>query len=71
MKSGICPKCKSEEVYVDSNDHGFTLRIHMFSPHQTHTYVCSDCGFIELYAEKGHDLDKVKEKFRKVKGWLT
>ncbi len=68
MKSGICPKCKSEEVYVDNGiRHGITVPIHAFAVHPTHLYVCADCGFLEFYAQTGHDLSKVKEKFKKVK----
>ena len=68
MKSGICPKCKSAEVYVDSNGrHGITVPIQNFAVHPTHLYVCAECGYLEFYAQTGFDLSKVKEKFRKVK----
>ena len=66
MKSGICPKCKSEEVYVDSSArHGVIVPISTY--HQTDLYVCADCGYLEYYALTGFDLQKVREKFRKVK----
>jgi predicted nucleic-acid-binding Zn-ribbon protein len=68
MKDGICPKCQSEEVYIDSGvRHGIMIPIHTFTPHQTHLYVCADCGYLEFYAQTGQDLSKVKERFRKVK----
>ena len=67
MKSGICPKCNSEEVYVDStNRHGIVIPIQSFAIHPTHLYICADCGYLEFYAQTGFDLQKVKEKFRKV-----
>lgn len=68
MKSGICPKCGSAEVFVDSSRrHGIIVPVGSLDTHQTHLYVCADCGFVEIYAQTGHDLSKVKEKFRKVK----
>jgi predicted nucleic-acid-binding Zn-ribbon protein len=67
MKDGICPKCGSEEVYVDSTRHGIIVPI-AFTPHQTHLYICADCGYMEFYAQTGFDLQKVKERFRKAKG---
>lgn len=68
MKSGICPKCKSEEVYLDSGvRHGIFVPIHTFAPHPTDLFVCADCGYLEFYAQKNFDLSKVKERFRKVK----
>lgn len=67
MKDGICPKCNSEEVYVDSSNRcGAGKPIQVFSA-QTHIYCCTDCGYLEIYAQTGHDLSKSKEKFRKVK----
>ncbi len=67
MKNGICPKCSSEEIYIDSNNrHGIGKPIQEFSA-QTHYYCCTDCGYIEIYAQTGYDLSKAKEKFIKVK----
>jgi len=67
MKDGICPKCNSEEVYVDSyGNHGIVLPIVAFAAHTIHLYVCADCGYLEFYALTGFDLQKVKEKFIKV-----
>ncbi len=68
MKDGICPKCKSEEVYVDYGmRHGVIIPIHTFAPHPTKLYVCAECGYLEFYAQTGHDLSKVKVIFQKVK----
>lgn len=68
MKDGICPKCKSEEVYIDKAiRHGIIVSIQMLAAHPTHLYVCADCGYLEFYAQTGFDLQKVKEKFIKVK----
>jgi predicted nucleic-acid-binding Zn-ribbon protein len=68
MKSGVCPKCKSEEVYVDNGiRHGIVVPIHALSVHPTELYVCANCGFLEFYAHTEYDLSLVKERFRKVK----
>ena len=68
MKSGVCPKCNSEEVYLDgSGRHGITVPISLMNVHQTVLYVCAICGYLEFYAQTGFDLQKVKEKFQKVK----
>lgn len=47
--------------------HGIIVPVHMFSVHPAHLYVCADCGYLEFYAQTGFDLQKAKEKFRKVK----
>ena len=68
MKSGVCPKCASEEVYVDSGmRHGIIVPVQSMVVHATHEHVRGDCGYLEFYAQTGFDLQKVKEKFRKVK----
>ena len=67
MKDGLCPKCGSEEVYVDSTiRHGIIVPVSAVY-HQTHQYVCADCSYLEFYAQTGHDLSKIKQKWRKVK----
>ena len=68
MKTGSCPKCSSGEVYIDSSGrHGIDVRVSNLYVQPTHLYVCADCGYLEFYAQTGFDLQKVKEKFRKVK----
>ena len=67
MKDGTCPKCGSEEVYVDSTRHGIIVPVTAFTQAQTHLYLCADCGYMEFYAQTGFDLQKIKERFRKAK----
>ncbi len=69
MKGGSCPKCESAEVYVHEapGPHGLIIPIHKFAAHPTDLFVCADCGYIEIYAKTGFDLQKVKEKFKKAK----
>jgi len=69
MKSGTCPKCKSEEVYCDDGAKHWRPQIvvGVATSLQTHLYICRTCGYCEWYAVTGHDLSRVKEKYRKVK----
>ena len=68
MKSGSCPKCNSDEVYLDENaGHGVVITIHLLAFQMTDLYVCADCGYLEIYSVVGADLRRVKEKFKKVK----
>lgn len=67
MKNGICPKCESEEVYKGHS--GSTVSVPTGSLHvqPATTYICVSCGYYEFYALPGVDLDRVKERFEKVK----
>lgn len=68
MKSGVCPKCSSQEVFMDYGPrHGINVPVTMLMPLSTHLYICADCGYLEFYTPTGFELQKVKEKFRKVK----
>jgi predicted nucleic-acid-binding Zn-ribbon protein len=67
MKSGICPKCKSEEVYENTNhSHGINVERFSFMIMNTILFVCAVCGYMEFYIENGQDLEKIKKEFRKV-----
>lgn len=67
MKSGVCPKCGSDAVYVDKGQrHVLRIMVQSLSNLQTHLYICADCGFIEFYALQGFDLSEVSKKFEKV-----
>ena len=56
QKTGICPKCKSNDV-VDSDKPNGHRAIY-------HRYVCLACGFAEMYADEKHlaDLKKWRDK---------
>lgn len=67
MKSGICPKCNSKEIYGDLNHpHGIQVQKFAFTPVNTILLVCANCGYLEFYVENDSDLEKIKKKFRKV-----
>ena len=67
MTRGVCPKCNSEEIYKGQPLYNAGLQTGFLVPLPPQTYVCTDCGYYEFYAFTGPDLDRVKERFEKVK----
>ena len=67
MKNGTCPKCNVQEIYVNTTEtHGIHVplgRDFVF----TEEYVCSTCGYLEFYVQHKADLQRVSERYRKVK----
>lgn len=62
MKSGICPKCQSENVYVNNEDvlhqRGESYGIQLFldnSLFKLNVYLCENCGYIEIYSDNLSD----------------
>ena len=55
MKDGVCPKCNSRSVYKGEEGKGvllyefhvYTGRLHMPTPYVS--YVCTTCGYFEVY----------------------
>lgn len=45
MKGGTCPKCKSDEVYVDEDNgnHGVVIPVHFLALLPTKLFICADC----------------------------
>ena len=69
MKSGICPKCGSNEVYGDLNStHGISVDRMSLPQINTILLACSDCGYLEFYIDNEKDLEKVKKRFGRVEG---
>lgn len=75
MRSGLCPKCTAEAVYVaDTNPAGVLagdgqplLRIYKekgFRPDVTIAemdfYLCRACGFLEMYVRDESKLEKIE-----------
>ena len=75
MKNGRCPKCGSQDILVfdtskDSKEKGVSVdmeKIGMMEKIYTTRYVCCNCGYTERYFD-GHDLERLKKKFKKVRG---
>ncbi len=69
MKSGVCPKCQSTEVFsgtdipLKKGPFGSNaIPVSMTSIAALDNYVCSDCGYVESYIG---ETDKLKEIHRK------
>jgi len=66
MRSGICPKCGSHEIYAKKNAKIMRHNhIEFDAWHATipDIYICGICGYLEKYITKGFDtLSKKWEK---------
>lgn len=74
MKSGTCPNCGSSDVYAGTNitfkggRYGSnTVPISAWYGAMLDNYVCVNCGYLESYISDRARLDKIKEKWVKVK----
>ncbi len=69
MKSGVCPKCGSDEVYVNlssSTVYSNIVPISFFSSTRHDFYVCANCGYIENYIPDEKALRKIAQKWQRV-----
>ena len=66
MKSGICPKCGSHEIYAKKEKKTTFApnRILIDARHVAvpEHYICVDCGYVEKYISNGFDTIKMKWK---------
>jgi transposase-like protein len=72
MKSGVCPKCKSESILVFTQDGKNKNADHeklgtLSGDILSTRYVCCNCGYTERYFDDAN-LEKLKKKFKKVRG---
>jgi predicted nucleic-acid-binding Zn-ribbon protein len=75
MRSGVCPKCREESVYEKENgfmlgtsSFGLRVRIGFWMPAATQmSYLCTKCGYLELYVRDRQKLKTVEEKWVKVR----
>ena len=68
--TGCCPKCHSRNIVrVPDNAHRYLA--HSIAITKVVTvervpvarYVCCDCGYVESWVEKWHELDEIKKAF--------
>ena len=74
MKSGICPKCGSDNVFTA---HSLPLKggpfasnsipVSLTSMAALDNYVCTDCGLVESYIGETEKLKAVADKWEQVK----
>ena len=74
MKSGICPKCGSDNVY--SSQHlplkggpfaSNSIPVSLTSMAALDNYVCTDCGLVERYIADADKLEAVAKKWEQVR----
>ena len=68
MKSGICPKCGSDEVYKRESAYHVVIWLSWKSRSLPYYYVCADCGHVEWYIEEQDDLETIRKKWKHATG---
>ena len=71
MKTGICPKCKSESVYcgdkipLKSGPFGSnSIPVNIISIAPLDNYVCAECGYTESYIAGADKLKEIAKSWR-------
>lgn len=67
MKSSVCPKCGSTEIYTEE---GGSTRDYLpggsiFNPLLLINYACGDCGYLETYVDRDR-LELLKKKWARL-----
>jgi predicted nucleic-acid-binding Zn-ribbon protein len=67
MKSGICPKCEAKEVHLYTNlSAELSINVGFLSAANLNYYICTNCGYVELFVQEKSVLPKIAEKYPKV-----
>lgn len=67
MKNGICPKCEAREVHLFTGTGAeLSIRIGAFSAASVIYYICTSCGYVELFVENKEDLPRIEAKCPKI-----
>ena len=73
MKTGICPKCTSTEVYsgadiiLKKGPFGINaIPINLTSIAALDNYVCTSCGYVESYISDTGKLNEISRKWENV-----
>ena len=78
MKNGRCPKCQSEEVFIRPQgglyQRGEAYQVQLLAKKDFNliTYVCADCGYVELHTADQSDARKPQTRFEVLsqgEGW--
>ncbi len=74
MKSGICPKCSSDEVYSGADIPlkkgpfaSNSIPVSLSSVAARDNYVCISCGYVESYIGEADRLAEIARKWVRVK----
>ena len=73
MKTGVCPKCQSTEIYsgadipLKKGPFGSNaIPVSMTSIAALDNYVCADCGYVESYVGEREKLKEIHRKWERV-----
>ena len=67
MKDGICPKCNTREVHIYKNTAAeLSINLSFFGSAGLIYYICTHCGYVELFVEDKEKLPRIAEKYPKV-----
>lgn len=67
MKDGICPKCAAREVHIFRGTGAeLSIRLGAFSAAGVIYYICTACGYVELFVDDKEKLPRIAEKYPKV-----
>jgi hypothetical protein len=67
MKDGICPKCAAREVHIFKNTGAeLSINVGFFGAAGVVYYICTGCGYIELFVDDKENLPKIAAKYPKV-----
>ena len=76
MKTGVCPKCKSDEIFVWKASNG-SFQYFNYLPIRNwwgmghlriDTYVCANCGYIEQYLPDKESARKIADSWERADG---
>lgn len=68
MKNGICPKCNGKEVHLYKNTGAeLAISVGFLGSASVVYYICTDCGYVELFVEDKSKLPKIAEKYPRVR----
>jgi predicted nucleic-acid-binding Zn-ribbon protein len=67
MKDGICPKCEAKEVHVVSQTSvEVAINVGREMAYLGY-YVCTNCGYTELYVLESEMLQQIAWKYRRIR----
>jgi hypothetical protein len=67
MKDGICPKCEAREVHLFTRTAAeLSINLSFFGSAGLAYYICTNCGYVELFVEDKEKLPRIAEKYPKV-----
>ena len=67
MKDGICPKCEEKEVHIFTNlSAELSINLGFLKSAGLVYYICTNCGYVELFVQEEELLPKIAAKYPKV-----